>query len=84
MVQDKVAQKQNELNATYDEKLRNYEQRYVFTACSMGIGFECLPVNRIFSVSYRSSKPSFVTFVRPMSLTRPNFWIKGKSKVRLC
>ncbi|EIN11891.1 hypothetical protein PUNSTDRAFT_99194 [Punctularia strigosozonata HHB-11173 SS5] len=27
MVQEKIAQKQNELNATYDEKMRNYEQR---------------------------------------------------------
>ncbi|KAF5351863.1 hypothetical protein D9756_007574 [Leucocoprinus leucothites] len=27
MIQDKVAQKANELNATYDEKLRNYEER---------------------------------------------------------
>jgi len=27
MIQDKVSQKENELNATYDEKLRNYEER---------------------------------------------------------
>jgi homeobox protein cut-like len=27
MVQEKVSQKENELNATYDEKLRNYEER---------------------------------------------------------
>ncbi|KAG5733842.1 hypothetical protein E4T56_gene9600, partial [Termitomyces sp. T112] len=27
MIQEKVAQKENELNATYDEKLRNYEER---------------------------------------------------------
>jgi hypothetical protein len=29
MIQEKVVQKENELNATYDEKLRNYEERYV-------------------------------------------------------
>ncbi|TFY67935.1 hypothetical protein EVJ58_g1340 [Rhodofomes roseus] len=27
MIQDKVTQKENELNATYDEKMRNYEER---------------------------------------------------------
>lgn len=26
-IQDKLAQKTNELHATYDEKLRNYEER---------------------------------------------------------
>ncbi|SRR5258708_2177741 len=29
LVQEKVRQKENELNATYDEKLMNYEERYV-------------------------------------------------------
>ena len=27
MIQDKVAQKANELHATYDERIRNYEER---------------------------------------------------------
>ena len=27
VVQEKVSQKENELNATYDEKMRNYEER---------------------------------------------------------
>ncbi|KXN91033.1 Protein CASP [Leucoagaricus sp. SymC.cos] len=31
MIQDKVAQKANELNATYDEKLRNYEERMIYS-----------------------------------------------------
>jgi len=26
-IQEKVTQKENELNATYDEKMRNYEER---------------------------------------------------------
>ena len=30
LIQEKVTQKENELNATYDEKMRNYEERYVF------------------------------------------------------
>jgi hypothetical protein len=29
MIQEKVTQKENELNATYDEKMRNYEERLV-------------------------------------------------------
>lgn len=29
MILEKVAQKENELNATYDEKMRNYEERFV-------------------------------------------------------
>lgn len=29
MIQDKVAQKANELHATYDERIRNYEERCV-------------------------------------------------------
>lgn len=29
LIQAKVTQKENELNATYDEKMRNYEARFV-------------------------------------------------------
>lgn len=29
LIQEKVTQKENELNATYDEKIRNYEERSV-------------------------------------------------------
>jgi len=29
MIQERVSQKENELNATYDERLRNYEERCV-------------------------------------------------------
>ena len=29
MVAEKVAQKESELNATYDERIRNYEERFV-------------------------------------------------------
>ena len=32
MIQEKITQKENELNATYDEKMMNYEERYVFTS----------------------------------------------------
>lgn len=29
LIQEKVTQKENELNATYDEKMMNYEERQV-------------------------------------------------------
>ena len=29
MITEKVSQKENEMHATYDEKFRNYEDRYV-------------------------------------------------------
>jgi len=29
MIQERVTQKENELNAEYDERLRNYEERSV-------------------------------------------------------
>lgn len=35
LVTERVSQRENELNATYDEKLRNYEDRYVFVNGSM-------------------------------------------------
>ena len=29
LIAEKVSQKENELNATYDERMRNYEERWV-------------------------------------------------------
>lgn len=29
LIQERVTSKENELNATYDERMRNYEDRYV-------------------------------------------------------
>lgn len=29
LIQERVSQKENELNATYDERMRNYEDRFV-------------------------------------------------------
>ena len=29
MIQERVIQKENELNAEYDERMRNYEERFV-------------------------------------------------------
>lgn len=36
LIQEKVTQKENELNATYDEKMRNYEERYDTTVSVLG------------------------------------------------
>lgn len=30
LIQERVTQKENELNAEYDERMRNYEDRYVW------------------------------------------------------
>ena len=30
LIQERVTQKENELNAEYDEKMRNYEERYAW------------------------------------------------------
>ena len=37
MIQEKVVQKENELNATYDERLRNYEERWVPTTLALAL-----------------------------------------------
>lgn len=52
MIQEKVVQKENELNATYDERLRNYEERsvsvpfhYIFTLLTFMQGTRPPPPN---------------------------------------
>ena len=44
-IHERVAQKENELNATYDEKMRNYEERCVhrsliFSCCHLLNSFQ--------------------------------------------
>lgn len=49
LIQEKVTQKENELNATYDERIRNYEERYVsMTSASSGYRLRAVAGNRIF------------------------------------
>lgn len=45
MIQEKVTQKENELNATYDERLRNYEERCVPTTLALVL-YQILMSNR--------------------------------------
>lgn len=35
MINERVTQKENELHATYDEKIRNFEERFVAPAASI-------------------------------------------------
>lgn len=35
LIQERVAQKENELNAEYDERMRNYQERYAQLAATM-------------------------------------------------
>ena len=37
MIQEKVTQKENELNATYDERIRNYEERSVYLGVRVAV-----------------------------------------------
>ena len=37
LILEKVSQKENELNATYDERMRNYEERLVSLTCGESV-----------------------------------------------
>jgi hypothetical protein len=73
-VQERVEQKKNELSATYDERIRNYEQRLASLAF---LPRECLAwrtlESRICSDKSRSSRTSSAIFVPQTILHRPNF-----------
>ena len=45
-IQERVAQKENELNATYDERMRNYEARCVTGSLLFQVVIEILPGSR--------------------------------------
>lgn len=45
-IQERVAQKENELNATYDEKMRNYEARCVTGSLLVRVVIEIPPGSR--------------------------------------
>jgi hypothetical protein len=45
-IQERVVQKENELNATYDERMRNYEERFATDMSYVRMGIEILPENR--------------------------------------
>ena len=73
LIQEKVVQKENELNATYDEKMRNYEERQVTSRSSRPtVIYQDVPANKISSVRYPCREANFVTFVCRMSPTKLN------------
>ena len=45
-IQERVAQKENELNATYDERMRNYEARCVARSLPFQVVIEIPPGSR--------------------------------------
>ena len=50
MINERVTQKENELHATYDEKIRNFEERWVIATRALHQRLEHVPGNKIFSV----------------------------------
>lgn len=61
MISERVSQKENELNATYDERLRNYEDRFVISLR------DPLPVR---VTSYQGEGPRTAAFSVPKSASR--------------
>jgi hypothetical protein len=53
-IQERVAQKENELNATYDERMRNYEARCATDILVSRVVIEILPGSKTCVVKCRS------------------------------
>ena len=49
-IQERVVQKENELNATYDERMRNYEERFATEMLCVRADIEIPQENRTYSV----------------------------------
>jgi hypothetical protein len=49
LIREKVTQKENELNATYDEKMMNYEERWVTRILRRLDTDDSLPANVAYS-----------------------------------
>jgi hypothetical protein len=84
MIHEKVLQKENELNATYDEKMRNYEERYV-VCCGNTLQFtNASPANKTCNAKYPSRKTNFVTCACQMIQIKLSFWTIVSAKVGGC
>lgn len=53
-IQERVAQKENELNATYDERIHNYEERYAQTPLFFKLLLKVMSGSRIYYVKSHS------------------------------
>jgi len=83
LIQEKVSQKANELTATYDEKLRNYEDRCVSHEALLRISNFLIIYqgNKIFNASSPSRKTNYEIYEYPMKITKPNYLITANDKV---
>lgn len=77
LIQERVAQKENELNAEYDERMRNYEERY-------GLHVKCTAdktERRIYNVKYKPQRISFEICTIQTKAVRPSYWMRVNDKV---
>jgi hypothetical protein len=82
MILEKVAQKANELTATYDEKFRNYEDRYQFDSIFReDSAIKVLLGSRTYSASLPSQKLTYEIYGFLMNPIKQDFWTIVKNKV---
>lgn len=84
LIQERVTQKENELNATYDERLLNYEERYaeIVAIPDAQLTLSSLPARGTSSDNSSLRKTNSVNFVRPMRLIKPSSSTRVKDKVK--
>lgn len=84
LIQEKVSQKANELTATYDEKIMNYEDRYRITVILLCLNMNltvCCVGNKIYNASYLSRRINFEIYAFQMKTTKQNSSTIVKGKV---
>jgi hypothetical protein len=83
LIQEKVSQKANELTATYDEKLRNYEDRCVSykTLLQTSNFLIIYQGNKTFNASSPLRKTNYEIYEYLMKITKPSFLITANDKV---
>lgn len=83
LIQERVSQKANELTATYDEKIMNYEDRYHRFSyhCQIHSTSSSLSESRTCSDSFPSPKTNFEIYVFRTRPTKLSSLIIVRSKV---
>lgn len=84
LIQEKVSQKANELTATYDEKLRNYEDRYRAPNHAWASCLILDAENKICSVNSLSPKTNCEIYVFRTKITKPNCSTTANDRVCHC
>jgi hypothetical protein len=84
LIQERVTQKENELNATYDERLLNYEERCAEIVAIPDAQLTCpsMPARGTSSDKSTLRKINSVNFVRPMRLIKLSYSTRVKGKVK--